>query len=143
MKKLTALFLAVLLLLNFTVVICSAEEEAPETEEIIEEYTNTQSASTSLSISNSGTTTVGITCIGLIGTTHISSITYLEKWNGSAWVRISINGASQISDGVSAGFLSRTYTTTVGSGQYRATAVFTVTNGSNETVTVRSNTVTH
>lgn len=143
MKKLTALFLAALLLLNFAVVICSAEEEAPETEEIIEEYTNTRSASVSLSISTSGTATIHISCVGLSGTTHISSVTYLEKWNGSAWARVSINGASQISDGADAGFLSRTYTTTVGSGKYRATAVFTVTNGTDETVTVRSNTVTH
>lgn len=39
--------------------------------------------------------------------------------------------------------LSRTYTTTVGSGKYRAATVFTVTKGSDEIVTVRSNTVTH
>lgn len=143
MKKITALFLAAFLLLNFTVIICSAEEEAPETGEIIEEYTNTRSVSALLSINSSGTTTIHISCVGLSGTTHISSVTYLEKWNGSAWVRVSINGASQVSDGASASLLSRTYTTTVGSGQYRATAVFTVTNGSNETVTVRSNTATH
>lgn len=143
MKKITALFLAAMLLLNVTVITCSAEEETPEVGEIIEEYINTRSASASLSINSSGTATIYISCVGLSGTTHISSVTYLEKWTGSGWGRICINGACEICDGVSASCLSRTYTTTVGSGQYRATAVFTVTNGSNETITVRSNIVTH
>ena len=76
--------------------------------------------------------------------THISSNTYLEKWNGSTWVRVSINGASEIHDGTSSSHLSTSYSTTVGTGRYRATTTFTVTrNGTNETATVYSNIVTH
>ena len=142
MKKITALLLAAFLLLNFTQVICSAEE-TPETGEIIEEYANIRSVSVSLSISTSGTATIEIMCLGLSGTTHISSDTYLQKWNGSTWVRVNINGATKISEEVDAAFLSRTYTTTVGSGKYRVATVFTVTRGSDEIVTVRSNPVTH
>ena len=82
-------------------------------------------------------------CIGFSGTTHISSNTYLQKWNGSTWVRVNINGATKISEEVDAAFLSRTYTTAVGSGKYRVATVFTVTRGSDEIVTVRSNPVTH
>lgn len=143
MKKITALLLAAILLLNFTQMICFAVEETPETGEIIEEYTNIHSVSVSLSISTSGTATIDIMCLGLSGTTHIASDTYLQKWNGSTWVRVNINGATKISEEVDAAFLSRTYTTTVGSGKYRVATLFTVTRGSDETVIVRSNSVTH
>lgn len=143
MKKITALLLTAILLLNFTQMICFAEEEPPETGVLIEEYVNIRSVSVSLSINSSGTATIDIMCIGFSGTTHISSNTYLQKWNGSTWVRVNINGATKISEEVDAAFLSRTYTTTVGSGKYRVATVFTVTRGSDEIVTVRSSPVTH
>lgn len=143
MKKITALVLTIFLLFNFALMAHATEEDTLVMEEIIEDYTNTSSVLVSLSISSSGTATIGITCIGMSGTTHISSTTYLEKWSGTSWVRVSINGANQINDGANGGYLLKTYTTTVGSGKFRATAVFTVTNGSNETVTIRSNTATH
>ena len=143
MKRILTLVLSLLLLLNLILLPCSAEEEAPVMEEIIEEYTNTQSAFATLSINSSGSVTIRIDCIGKSGTTHISSRTYLEKWTGSSWCRVCINGASEICDGVSGSSLSKTYTTTVGSGTYRVTAIFTVTKGTDETITVYSNIVTH
>ena len=144
MKKFTAMILAVLMAFNFTLMVFAEEEEPPIQGEDIEEYVNTKSAGATLSINTSGTVTVDIACYGFSGTTHISSTTYLEKQSGSSWVRVSFNGMSQINDGASASYLSRTYTTTVGSGTYRATAIFTVTRGGvDETVTVYSNTVTH
>ena len=143
MKKVTALILAIFMVFNFTCMVF-AEEEPPIQGEDVEEYVNTQKAETTLSINSTGTATVKIACTGLPGTSHISSVTYLEKRSGSSWSRVSFNGMSQIEDGVSASCLSRTYTTTVGSGTYRATAIFTVTRGGvDETVTVYSNTVIH
>lgn len=142
MKKMIALVLVAFLVCNLAFS-TFAEEEAPIMDEVIEEYINTSSATVNLTISSSGTATIIIMCVGLPGTTHISSRTYLERKNGSSWSRVSINGASEIVDGVSASSMLRTYTTTVGTGQYRATCVFTVTRGTDETVTVRSTTVTH
>lgn len=143
MKKILAILLSIILALSL-VGFCFAEEEGPPaSEEIIEEYVNTASATIVLSISSSGSAQISIDCNGKTGTTHISSKTYLERWTGSGWTRVSINGASQIVDGVSGAVLSKTYTTTVGSGIYRATVIFTVTRGTDETVTARSNQVTH
>lgn len=143
MKKLIAIILSMSLALSL-VGFCFAEgEEPPVTEEIIEEYSNILGASTSLTISSSGTASITVECLGYSGTTHITTKTYLERWTGSGWSRVSINGASQIEDGTSGSSFSHVYTTTVGSGTYRATAVFTVTRGTVETVTIRSNQVTH
>lgn len=144
MKKLLALILASILLLSLPLA-AFAEEESPAEGEIIEEYVNIKKAGVSLTIASNGNTSIIIYCQGIIGTTHISSTTYLEKQNSyGTWDRVSINGASQISDGVSGSYLSRTYTTTVGTGTYRATSVFTVTRGGvDETITVYSNIVYH
>ena len=142
MKKIIAISVVVLalLILPFSVF---ADEEYPVSE-IIEEYVNVSSVNCFLSISSSGNTSISIDCSGKAGTTHISSTTYLEKKSGTSWTRVSINGASQIEDGASASYLSKTYNTTVGSGIYRATVTFTVTrNGVDETVTVYSNIVYH
>ena len=144
MKRIMAIILALLMTISLIFVTSAEEEEPPVQGEDIEEYVNTKRAETLLSINSSGTATIIIECVGLSGTTHISSVTYLEKRIGSSWSRVSFNGMSQIEDGVSASILSKTYTTTVGSGQYRATAIFTVTrNGTDETVTVYSNIVYH
>ena len=143
MKKLITYVLVVLLICSLVLPAYADEEEPPVQGEEIEEYVNIRTATIYLNIATNGTTTVNITCVGLTGTTHISSRTYLEKWNGSSWSRVSFNGASEIVDGVSAISMTRTYTTTVGSGQYRATTIFTVTRGTDETITVYSSTVTH
>lgn len=142
MKKTIALALVAFMVFNLAFS-AFAEEEAPIVNEVIEEYVNTSSATVKLTISSSGTATIKIMCVGLPGTTHISSRTYLERWNGSSWSRVSINGASEIIDGISASSMLKTYTTTVGTGQYRATCIFTVTRGTDETITIRSTTVTH
>ncbi|MBQ6160382.1 MAG: hypothetical protein IJK24_05520 [Oscillospiraceae bacterium] len=142
MKKVTAIILALILVINITC-ITYAEEELPVQEEIIEDYVNTRKVDVILSINAAGTATVSISCIGYTGTTHISASTYLERWTGSAWTRVSINGTSQIDDDVYGSYLAKTYTTTVASGTYRATSVFTVTRGTDETITVRSNQATH
>lgn len=143
MKKLLAVLLSIITALSL-VGLCYAEEEAPPPPgEIIEEYVNTYKAIATLSITSSGTASIYVECQGFSGTTHISAKTYLERWTGSGWARVTINGASQIEDGTSGSYFAHTYTTTVGSGTYRATAVFTVTRGTDETVTARSNQVTH
>ncbi len=142
MRKLIALIF-VAMLLSSLAFSAFAEEETPVLDDIVNEYVNTSSATVKLTISNSGTATITIKCVGVNGTTHISSTTCLEKWNGSAWVKVPINGSILLTESVDASSLLRTYTTTVGTGQYRATAVFTVTRGTDETITVRSNTVTH
>lgn len=144
MKKVTAMILAILLAFHFTLTVFADGEAPPDQGEDIEEYVNAKHADVSLLINSSGTATVSINCQGYSGTTHISSTTYLEKWTGTGWSRVSFNGMSQIDDGASASYLNKTYTTTVGSGTYRATASFTVTRGGvNETVTVNSSNVTH
>lgn len=143
MKRIIVLITVVLFLVSFAFTTYADVEEPPVLEEDIEEYVNIRTASVTLSIDNSGTAAITIKCVGFSGTTHISSRTYLERWNGSSWSRVSFNGASEIVDGVSASSMTRTYTTTVGSGQYRATTIFTVTRGTDETITVYSSTVTH
>ena len=143
MKKTTAIIFVILILLGMTCHVYAIEETTPEQGLVIEEYLNTKKAEVLLSINSAGTATVKITCVGLSGTTHISSTTYLERWNGTGWTRVSFNGMSQISDGVSGSYLTRTYTTTVGSGQYRAITTFTVTKGVDEIITITSNYVTH
>ena len=143
LRKTIVIFIIVCLVCSLSLPIHADEEEPALLVDEIEEYSNASTAQVLLSISNNGTTTVKITCLGYSGTTHISSRTYLERWNGSSWSRVSFNGASEITDGVSGSVLIRTYSTTVGSGQYRATSIFTVTLGTDETITVRSTTVTH
>lgn len=144
MKKVFALLFSVLLLLALCSVCFAEELEPPVPGDLPDEYVHTSNADSSLAISSSGNTSISIECFGKSGTTHISSVTYLEKWDGSSWGRIVINGASEIHDGTSNSYFSTSYSTTVGSGRYRATVVFTVTrNGTDETVTVYSNIVNH
>lgn len=143
MKKALSILLAMLLLFCSAQVTYAEELNNPEPEIPPEEYSNALSVSAGLTISSSGTATLRVTCIGKPGTTHISVRTYIEKWTGSGWSRVTINGASEIEDGVSASALSKVYSTTVGSGTYRVTSIFTVTLSTNEVITVYSNSVTH
>lgn len=144
MKKVFALLLSVLLLLSLCSVCFAVEVEPPVPGDLPDDFVHIQSASSTLTISSNGNTSINISCKGNPGTTHISSNTYLEKWSDSSWGRIVINGASEIHDGTSSNYLNTSYSTTVGTGIYRATVVFTVTrNGTNETVTVYSNIVNH
>ena len=143
MKKLTAVLLALLLTFSLASGAC-AEAEPPAPDEVIEEYTNMLCAGCIMDITSSGTASVCIECYGKAGTTHISSRLYLERWTGSNWVRVSFNGMSEICDGASADYLIKVHSTTVGSGIYRATVIYTVTrNGTDEVVTMYSNLVTH
>lgn len=142
MKRTIAFILAVICLLCFPFTVF-AEEDNPEPE-LIEEYVNTKKTNCSLSILSSGNVTIAIVCQGYEGTTHISSRTYLEKRVGSSWERVCINGASEIQDGASGDYFSNSYSTTVGSGRYRATVIFTVTRyGTDETITAYSSIVNH
>ena len=139
MKKIVVFVLVVCLMLSVLPNAWALEEpEGPG--EIIDEYANASSASVSLN--NSSSASIIAKCIGKTGTTGISATVYLQRKNGSSWVPATINGSSSISfTGTSS--VDRTFTTSVTAGTYRAKAVYRVTcNGSTETITVYSSSVT-
>ena len=144
MKKTIAILLAILILFTMSQAAFAAETDPIPEDELIEEYQNADAATVSITISSSGAATISVYCRGKAGTTKITATAYLERKNGSKWVRESINGASSVSFSSTSTTLSGSASCTVGSGTYRAVATFKITrSGSTETITVYSGNVSH
>lgn len=142
MKRMISILLAFILLLTMFVTVSAAEVAPGPGDPLVPEYTYISNVSATLTASGS-TLTVKLYCKGVVGTTSISATFYLQRWNGSSWVSAPFGSASAVSATASGREMNRTFTATVSSGTYRIKAVFKVyCNGSSETATVYSNTVT-
>lgn len=100
-------------------------------------YANVQTATVSLSISNSGLATARITVLGKSTLEETNVVVYLEKKIGSSWVRVDIGTSNNEWEYTSTSIsFNKTYTKQLSShGQYRAVAEFTFTATTVEEVT--------
>lgn len=89
MKKLISLALILILLFALTVPAFGAQNETASPYLL-----NTQLATVTISISDSGLASISVTCVGKSNVTRISTITYLERKVGSNWVRVDIDAAN-------------------------------------------------
>ena len=141
MKKWVSVLLAFVIVASMATM-AWADEEYPEPDTPLDEYANAYSATVSLSKQGSKSASISLLCSGKTGTTSITATVYLQKQSGSSWVNSTINGnASYYTSGTN--YLNASVTTSVTAGTYRAKAVYKVTcNGSTETITVYSSSVT-
>lgn len=132
MKKIIA---SVLVIVSMCVLAYPVHAATPSTME--PRYTNVQSATVSLSISNSGLATARVTVLGKSTLEETNVVVYLEKKVGSSWVRVDIGTTNDEWEYTSTSIsFNKTYTKQLSSsGQYRAVAEFTFTAGSVEEVT--------
>ena len=86
MKKLISLSLILSLIFALAVPAFGAQKETASPYLL-----NTQLATATISISDSGLASVSVTCVGKSNVTRISTITYLERKVGSSWVRVDID----------------------------------------------------
>lgn len=131
MKKIFCLLLTLVTLFALSVPAFAAQ---PET--AVPYYTNATRATATLSISNSGTATIGLLCIGKSGTRSIVATYYLEKKNGSSWSRVDIDEPNdQWVDSSSSSTFNKTRTIQLQStGEYRLSVNYVVTISSSETI---------
>lgn len=135
MKKITALILAVILLMASAIPVFAA---APET--VVPFLINTSQARVTFAVSADGTASWTIMCIGKSSCTGIDAVTYLERQVGNSWVRVDLGNLND----------EYTYSTTASqlvqnnkialttSGTYRAVVLFTVYGTvEDETITVQ------
>ena len=141
MKRILALLLAFTLLLPVFPV-AFADEEAPILDPDVPEYENISDASVALKKESSTRAKITILCQGMSGTTNVTATVHLAHWTGSSWEVALINGNTYVT-ATGTNSVNTSFTTSVSGGTYRATAVYTVTrNGTSETITVRSSSVT-
>ena len=132
MKKLTSLILVAILLIATA---APAYAAVPET--VMPCYANTSQASVSLVISDDGTVSWTIMCIGESNCTGIDSVTYLERKIAGTWARVFIgNGDDEFTYSTTASRMVQHYDFTLRNhGTYRAVVEFTV-YGTEETETI-------
>lgn len=89
MKKLISLTLSLILIFALAVPAFGAQNETASPYLL-----NTQRASVSVAISDSGLLSTTVTCIGKSNVTSISTVTYVERKVGSSWVRVDIDATN-------------------------------------------------
>lgn len=125
MKKLIALFLAIV-----TLLICSGMSMLTSAEnEVTPYYNNTNSASLTFAISSSGKATFDLACTGMSGiTSKIVAVSYIQRKVGLIWIRVD-NGLdgkewTDISNGTN---LTKSHSLQLSkTGTYRVKVEFTV-----------------
>lgn len=100
-------------------------------------YTNVQTATVSLSISDSGLATAKVTVFGKAALAETDVVMYLEKQTGSAWTRVDIGTPGDVWEySTTNKTFVKSYTHQLSSsGHYRAVAEFTFTANTVEEVT--------
>jgi len=89
MKKIISLVLILILVLTLAIPALGAQQETASPYLL-----NTQRATVSIAISDSGLLTTTVTCIGKSNVMRISSVTYIERKVGSSWVRVDIDATN-------------------------------------------------
>ena len=89
MKKLISLTLILILAFTLAIPAFGAQKEVASPYLL-----NTQRASVSISISDSGLLSTTVTVIGKSNVTSISTVTHVERKVGSNWVRVDINATN-------------------------------------------------
>lgn len=129
-KVLSILLVSIFLLISFIPSFAASPEAVSPL------YLNTSQASVAITISEDGTVSIAVKCIGKSSATSITATTYLERKAGPSWAIVDL-GTSQDTwtEYVSARYLVKTYTKRLSiTGEYRATTIFTV-NGASGTET--------
>ena len=123
MKKLTSLLLTLMLLL---IAVLPVQAALPET--AVPYYANTSQAGVTFVISEDGSASWTITCIGKSSATGIDAVTYLERQVGGNWVRVDLDVANdEYTYSTTASRFAKNHKHTLTeAGTYRAVVVFTV-----------------
>ena len=132
MKKLLSVMLILVMLMQITIPV-----EAAQSASIAPCYVNTEQATATLTVSDSGSATVRVTCSGNSNVTQIRVTAYIEKKEGTSWKRVNIGTTTNAwTYSTTLTRLAKSYTTQLPScGEYRTVVTFVVTGTTSETIT--------